>query len=177
MNNITDLGLVPVCKEAAIIPLVADVAGTWAFMTSFNGAYQYVQFQVEEGATIVVPVRLNEDYTYVFKLYKPDNSILNDGSYTIKTTPMLPDVSYSYTLPNDVGQTSTGRKQFIATNGQDMVSYIELVNAVQVVVFVEGAIVQSGTADEEYLFDSLTGIISWNQSLIEGQKVTILYFK
>ncbi len=177
MSNTINLGSVPVCKEAVVIPITADVTGIWAFMTTFNGAYQYVQFNVEVGKTIVVPVRLNEDYTYTFKLYKPDNSILNDTSYSIKTTPLLPDVSYSYAYSGDTGQIVTGQKQFEATDGQDMVSFIELVNAVQVVVFVEGAVVQSGNAHEEYLFDNITGVVSWNQPLIEGQKVTILYFK
>ncbi|MEZ5016979.1 MAG: hypothetical protein R2800_07990 [Flavipsychrobacter sp.] len=177
MNNIIDLGLVPVCKEAVVIPITADETGTWAFMTAFNGAYQYVQFQVEAGNTIVVPVRLNEDYTYVFKLYKPDNSVFNDNKYSIKTTPLLPDVNYSYFVPEGTGQIVTGRKQFVATDGQDMVSHLDLVNAIQIVVFVEGAIIQTGNGDEEYLFDNVTGIVSWNQPLIEGQKITILYFK
>lgn len=175
MSNIISLGSAPVCKEAVVIPITAEETGTWAFMTTFNGAYQYVQFTAEVGKTIVVPVRLNEDYTYVFKLYKPDNSILNDTNYSIKTTPILPDVMYSYVMPE--GPLNTGSKQFIAIDGQDMVSYVDLVGAKQVVVFVEGAIVQTGTQDEEYLFDNITGIVSWNQPLIEGQKVTILYFK
>lgn len=177
MNNIIDIGLVPVCKEAVVLPIVADQSGTWAFMTTFNGSYQYLQFTLEEGNAIVVPTNLNEDYSYVFRLYKPDNSVLNEVSYKMVTTPLLSGTSYSYSMPNGTGQVVTGRKQFVATNGQDMVSYIELVNAVQVVVFVEGAILQLGNEDEDYLFDNITGIVSWNQPLIEGQKITILYFK
>ena len=51
-NHYTGLGEVPLCAEAVILPLIADTTGTWAFMSSFNGAYQYKQFQCTEGEPI-----------------------------------------------------------------------------------------------------------------------------
>lgn len=174
-TNYTGLGIVPVCNEAMSLPLIADATGTWAFMTTFNGAYHYTQFHLTSGQTIVIPARLNEDYTYVFKLYKPDNSIFNDTCYAVKTMPML-DGELTLT-PADNTPITTGKLQFTALPGQDSVSYLELINAKQVAVFIEGAIRQEGTAPEEYIFDKIPGIISFNSELQDGQKITILYFK
>ena len=177
-NHYTGLGEVPVCDEALILPLIADVSGTWAFLTTFNGAYQYIQFEATSGQSIVVPATMNENYTYVFRLYRPDGSILGDTYYCMKTVPLLPGM----TLPGagDPGGTSvisTGRKQFVATDGQLTAFYNELVGAVQVVVFIEGAIRQDGTEADEYTFDAISGTITFNTALIEGQKITLLYFK
>jgi hypothetical protein len=157
------------------LPLVADATGTWAFMTTFNGAYHYTQFHQTSGQTIVIPAKLNEDYTYVFKLYKPDNSIFNDTCYAAKTIPML-DGEVPL-MPDDSEPITTGKLQFTALPGQDSVSYLELINAKQVAVFIEGAIRQEGTEPEDYLFDKIPGIISFNSELQPGQKITILYFK
>lgn len=174
-TNYTGLGIAPVCNEAVTLPLVADATGTWAFMTTFNGAYYYTQFHQANGQTIVVPAKLNEDYTYVFKLYKPDNSIFNDTCYAVKTMPMINgEVGL---VPEGAEPVTAGKLQFTALPGQDSVSYLELVNAKQVVVFIEGAIRQEGSEPEEYLFDNVPGIISFNSELQEGQKITILYFK
>ena len=174
-TNYTGLGIAPVCNEAMALPLIADVTGTWAFMTTFNGAYHYTQFFATVGQAIVVPARLNEDYTYVFKLYKPDNSIFNDTCYAVKTMPLLDgEVTLA---PVDNTAITTGKLQFTALPGQDSVSYLELINAKQVAVFIEGAIRQEGTAPEEYIFDKIPGILSFNSELIDGQKITILYFK
>lgn len=175
-TNYTGLGLAPVCGEAMTLPLVADATGTWAFMTTFNGAYQYTQFHQTSGQTIVVPTKLNEDYTYVFKLYKPDNSIFNDTCYAVKTMPMI-DGEVALVPQGDTGSITTGKLQFTALPGQDSVSYLELINAKQIAVFIEGAIKQEGTEPEEYLFDRVPGIISFNSELQSGQKITILYFK
>jgi hypothetical protein len=174
-TNYTGLGIAPVCNEAVALPLIADATGTWAFMTTFNGAYHYSQFHATSGQTIVVPARLNEDYTYVFKLYKPDNSIFNETCYSIKTIPIA-DGELGLTV-NDSVVVTTGKLQFTALPGQDSVSYLELVNAKQIAVFIEGAIRQEGTGEEEYMFDKIVGIISFNTELQSGQKITILYFK
>lgn len=174
-TNYTGLGIVPVCSEAMTLPIIADATGTWAFMTTFNGAYHYTQFHADSGQTIVVPAKLSEDYTYVFKLYKPDNSVFNETCYAVKTMPMIDgEVGLS---PEGSEPITTGKLQFTALSGQDSVSYLELINAKQIALFIEGAIRQEGTEREEYLFDKVPGIISFNSELIAGQKITILYFK
>lgn len=175
--NIISLGEVPVCSEAVALPLVATATGTWAFMTTFNGAYQYIQFQAVSGDKLVVPAKLNEDYTYTFKLYMPDNSVFNGISYSAKTIPLLPEVDY--VCPSVAGQSSftTGKIQFVATEGQTESAHLLLADVTQTTVFVEGAIRQEGTGYDEYQFDKLNAKIAFNTALNEGQKITIIYFK
>lgn len=175
-NHYTGLGEVPLCAEAVILPLIADTTGTWAFMSSFNGAYQYKQFQCTEGEPIIVPVSLNENYNYTFRLYKPNNSILNNTYYAMHTIPFLPDIDNPVTYENSIIQ-HTGKRQITATNEQASIMEASLINAKQIAVFVEGALRQAGTDTDEYSFTSITGTVTFNTPLIEGQKITILYFK
>lgn len=177
-TNLINLGEIPVCSEAVVLPLEATDTGTWAFMTTFNGAYQYIQFCATAGQKIVVPARLNEDYTYTFKLYKPDNGILNDASYSAKTIPLLPDVDYVCPSASSDGLPfTTGKIQFIATEEQTETSHVELTNAKQVVVFVEGGLRHEGSEDDEYIFSQQNATIMFNTPLIQEQKITIIYFK
>lgn len=176
-TNIINLGEIPVCREAVVLPVIATESGTWAFMTSFNGAYQYVQFTATSGQNIVVPAKLNEDYAYTFKLYKPDSSLLNDDGYYAKTIPLLVEVQY--TCPDVEGGSaafSTGKLQFIATEGQAAFDHFELATSKQVAVFVEGAMWQEGNGADEYSFSQSESAITFNSPLIEGQKITIIYF-
>jgi hypothetical protein len=177
-NHYTGLGEVPVCDEALILPLQADTSGTWAFLTTFNGAYQYIQFEGTLNQNLVVPARLNENYTYVFRMYKPNGQILNDTYYCLKTIPMLPDVMYP--AAGDPGGTnviSAGRKQFVATGGETTASYPDIMNAVQLVLFIEGSMRQEGSDTDDYSYNPTTGTVTFNSPLIEGQKITILFFK
>ncbi|MCB9047167.1 MAG: hypothetical protein H6550_13625 [Chitinophagales bacterium] len=177
-TNLVNLGEIPVCSIAVILPVTATDTGTWAFMTTFNGAYQYIQFTATQGENIVVPAVLNEDYNYTFKLYKPDNTILNDTNYCAKTIPILPGTDY--VCPAVVGDGvpfTTGKIEFVATEGQAEASYVQLTNAKQVVVFIEGAIRQEGAGDEAYIFSQPDTTITFNTPLMEGQKITIIYFK
>lgn len=176
--NIIQLGEIPVCSEAVVLPLTATSTGTWAFMTTFNGTYQYVQFQATSGEKFVVPAKLNEDYTYTFKLYQPDNAVFNNTSYSAKTILLLPDIDYVCPSVNN-GEVpfATGKIQFLAIEGQIESVHIELNNAVQVAVFVEGAMRQEGSGEDEYDFDKPAAKIIFNTPLIAGQKITILYFK
>lgn len=176
MNTIF-LGEIPVCSEAVILPLVASATGTWAFMTTFNGAYQYIQFQAVSGENIVVPAKLNEDYTYMFKLFQPDNSVFNSTVYTAKTIPLLPDIDYVCPSINDSPAFAMGKLQVIAIEGQVESAHIELNNAKQVTVFVEGAMWQEGAGADEYEFNKTAAKIVFHTPLSAGQKITILYFK
>lgn len=175
MNHYTGLGEVPVTEEAVILPITADTTGTWAFMSSFNGAYQYVQFTCTAGQSIVVPAKLNENYTYTFRLYKPDATILNDTYYSMLTIPLLGVCSDEDVSGGIIPK--VGRKQLVATEGQTIAAYLDLVNATQVVVFIEGAILQEGAGDYEYTFNASAGTITFNTPLQEGQNITLLYFK
>lgn len=177
MNTI-NLGELPVCSEAIVLPLIATESGTWAFMTTFNGAYQYVQFSAVENEPFVVPVKLNEHYTYTFKLYQPDTSVFNDSSYSVTTMPMLPEVDYvcPTTSENDLSLT-TGKLQFVANEGQTEIIHLELLNVKDVAVFVEGAMMAEGQGLDEYILSSIQSKVTLNTPLIEGQKITILYFK
>lgn len=178
MNNVINLGELPVCSEAVVLPVDATETGTWAFMTTFNGAYQYVQFTATAGQKIVVPAKLNEDYTYSFKLYQPDSSLFNDATYWMKTIPMLPDVEYVCPSVNSAGTTfTTGKIQLIASDDQVEVTMLELLNADNVVVFVEGLMRYEGSEADEYVFSAIDGKVVFNTALTEGQKITILYFK
>lgn len=173
-----NLGDLLVCTEAVILPLMATETGTWAFMTTFNGAYQYVQFQAVENEPLVVPVKLNEHYTYTFKLYRPDTSVFNDSSYIISTIPMLPEVDYvcPATSENDIS-IITGKLQFTASENQAEIVHLELQNVKDVAVFVEGAMLSEGQEVDEYILSSIQSKVIFNTPLIEGQKITILYFK
>lgn len=177
MNPI-NLGEVAVCNEAVVLPLAADVTGLWAFVSNFNSAYQYKQFQAVSGQPFAVPVCLNENYTYTIKLYKPDNSLFNETSYLVKTIPMLPDVVYDCS-PADGSdlQIKTGRKQFVAGDGQTVFIDNAFKNARQVMVFVEGALRQEGAGEDEYVFSAADGTVTFNDPMIEEQKITILYIK
>lgn len=177
MNTI-NLGEIAVCSEAVILPLTADVTGLWAFVSHFNGAYQYRQFQATGGQPLTVPAHLNENYQYNIKLYKPDSSLFNDAVYQVKTIPMLPEVIYDCTPTGETDlQITTGRKQFVAGEEQAIFADGSFVNARQVMVFVEGALRQQGTGEDEYAFDSSTGTITFNTATIAEQKITILYIK
>lgn len=173
-NHYTGLGEVPVCAEAAVLPLIADTTGTWAFMSSFNGAYQYAQFQCSAGQSIVVPVGLNEHFTYTFRLYKPDNTIFNDTYYAMLTVPFLNSTEHVLV---DTEPLAAGKLQHIATDNQYSISYTSLINARQIAIFVEGALWQEGNSSDEYIFNPTSGTITFNTALAEGQKITILYFK
>jgi hypothetical protein len=174
-NHYIGLGEVPVCSDAAVLPLTADTTGTWAFMSSFNGAYQYTQFQCTAGQPIVVHIGLNEHYSYTFRLYKPNNTIFNDSYYAMLTIPFLNGVEHN--LSDSDTDITTGKLQHLATEGQTTLTYTALINAKQVVVFVEGALWQEGAGLDEYNFTSINGTISFSTPLIAEQKITILYFK
>lgn len=176
-NNIINLGTIAVCSEATVLPIIAPHTGTWAFMTSFNGAYQYIQFTATEGEKLVVPAKLNEDYTYTFKLYKPDASLLNDDGYYAKTIPLLPDVDYVCPASENSASFTAGKIQLVATEGQLEATFIELAGVEQLAIFVEGAMRHEGLGSDEYQFDASANHIVFNSPLIEGQKITILYFK
>lgn len=179
MNNCINLGELPVSEEALVLPFTATVTGTWAFVSSFNGAYQYVQFQATAGQALTVPVHLNESYTYSIKLFKPDNTLFNDTAYCISTMPMLQDIEY--TCNHEPGvyirETRAGKKQFTATEGQASITDEVFKNAMQVVVFVEGTMLQEGTGPDNYSFSTITGTVYFNTPLNYGQRITILYFK
>lgn len=173
-----NLGEVPVCSEATLLPVVATVSGTWAFMTTFNGAYQYVQFSAGAGEKIVVPASLNENYTYTFKLYQPDNAVFNNTEYTAKTIPLLPGIDYVCPAVNDDGSGfAAGKLQFIATEGQVNTTHIELADAKQIALFVEGVMWMEGPDEDNYTFDKLNASVAFGAPLTEGQKITIIYFK
>lgn len=172
--DVISLCNVPVCGEAVVLPLLADVTGTWAFMTAFNGAYVYKQFTATANQNIVVPVALNENYTYQFRLYKPDTSVFNNTAYSITTMPFALEtqsIEYNDTL------SVVGRKQYTASGGETFYTHLELVNAVSVEVFIEGVIRQEGDEIEDYHFNRATGTITYNTPLSEYQRITILYFK
>ncbi len=175
-NNCINLGVVPATENAVILPLNATATGTWAWMSTFNGAYQYVQFLASAGLPIVVPVHLNEAYNYSFKLYKPDTTVLNDTAYCIETMPMLPDVLYEVPSASG-GSLLSGKLQLIASSGQTSFTNAALLNAKQVVLFIEGMIVQEGADADEYALNINTGTLLFNTPLTEGQRITILYFK
>jgi hypothetical protein len=179
MNNCINLGELPVSEEALVLPFTASATGTWAFMAGFNGAYQYVQFQATAGQALTIPVHLNESYTYSIKLFKPDNSLFNDTAYCISTISMLADIEYACNHEPGVyiRETRAGKKQFTATEGQADITNDVLKNALQVVVFVEGTILQEGTDPDNYSFDTLHGTVHFNTPLSNGQRITILYFK
>ncbi|OSZ79105.1 hypothetical protein CAP35_12890 [Chitinophagaceae bacterium IBVUCB1] len=175
MNNTINLGEIPMAEEGIALPLTADSTGAWEFITNFNGAYQYVQFNATAGDKLVVPAKLNEYYTYRFKLYKPDASLLNDTAYQVHTIPILPGVEYT----GGIGEATikAGKLQFYALAGQQTYVHDALIYAKQIAVFVEGIILQEGIAPDEYQVDLVTGTITFNTQLIATQKISILYIK
>lgn len=176
-TTVTHLGDVPVCSVGFVLPLVASETGTWAFMTTFNRVYQYIQFQATEGQNIVVPAKLNENYTYTFKLFQPDNSLFSDNSYCMTTMPMLDGIDYLCPLFDGAIDTTVGKLQLEAAYEQTVISSTELVGVKQVAVFVEGAMRQEGDGADEFTSNKVAGTITFNTPLIESQKITILYFK
>lgn len=165
----------PMAEEGIALPLVADTTGAWEFIANFNGAYQYVQFNANAGNKLIVPAKLNEYYTYSFKLYKPDASLFNDATYQVHTIPILPGVEYT----GGAGSTTVkaGKIQFYATESQQLYSNDALIYAKQVAVFVEGIILQEGMEGDEYSIDLPQGTISFHTPLSQTQKITILYIK
>lgn len=175
MTNTISLGELPMAEEGIVLPLVADTTGAWEFITNFNGAYQYVQFNATAGNKIVVPARLNEYYTYSFKLFKPDTSLLNNVNYSMHTIPILPGVEYTGGFGS--ATIKAGKLQFYATEGQLVYSNDALIYAKQIAVFLEGAILQEGEAIDEYIIDLPSGTLTFNSPLLQTQKITILYIK
>ncbi len=175
MTNTINLGEVPMAEEGIALPLTADSTGAWEFITNFNGAYQYVQFNATAGDKIVVPAKLNEYYTYSFKLYKPDTSLYNNAVYQVHTIPILPGVVYT----GGIGEATinAGKLQFYALPNQQTYNHDSLIYAKQIAVFVEGVILQEGTAIDEYQVDLVSGTITFNTTLTASQKISILYIK
>ncbi len=175
MSNTINLGDIPMAEEGIALPVVADTTGAWEFITNFNGAYQYVQFNAVSGQKLVIPAKLNEYYTYSFKLYKPDTSLLNNAEYKVHTIPILPGVEYT----GGVGEATirAGKLQFIATDGQILYSNPLLIYARQIAVFIEGVIMQEGGEADEYIVDLPAGELTFNTPLTQSQKITILYIK
>lgn len=175
MNTTINLGELPMAEEGIALPLTADSTGAWEFITNFNGAYQYVQFNAIAGDNLIVPVKLNEYYTYSFKLYKPNASLLNNAAYQVHTIPILPGVEYT----GGVGEVTikAGKLQFYAIDNQQTYNHESLIYAKQIAVFVEGIIKQEGLAEDEYQVDLSNGTILFNTPLIASQKITILYIK
>lgn len=175
MSTTINLGEIPMAEEGVALPLTADSAGAWEFITNFNGAYQYVQFNASAGDKLVVPVKLNEYYTYSFKLYKPDTSLFHDAAYQMQTIPILPGVEYT----GGAGETTikAGKLQFYAIDGQLIYSHTALIYAKQIAVFVEGMMLQEGSGHDEYQIDPEAGQITFNTQLIAAQKISILYIK
>lgn len=175
MSNTINLGEIPMAEEGIALPLIADSTGAWEFITNFNGAYQYVQFNATAGDKIVVPVKLNEYYTYSFKLYKPDTSLYNNAAYQVRTIPILPGVEYT----GGIGEATikAGKLQFYALANQQTYNHDSLIYAKQIAVFVEGVILQEGTAIDEYQVDLVSGTITFNTTLTASQKISILYIK
>lgn len=175
MINTINLGEIPMADEGIALPLVADTTGAWEFITNFNGAYQYVQFNANAGNKLIVPAKLNEYYTYSFKLYKPDTSLFNDTTYHLHTIPILPGVEYTGGIGS--ATVKAGKIQFYATANQHQYSNDALIYAKQVAVFLEGIILQEGPENDEYTIDLSLGTISFNTPLSQTQKITILYIK
>lgn len=176
-DNYTGIGEIPVCGDAVALPLLADATGTWSFISGFNSSYRHVLFAATAGLSIVVPIKLNEHYTYVFRLIRPDGTTLGDTAYTMRTLPMLPGNTYTLPVPGTLEAVRTGRLQSTATAEQTELYDLALKGAEQLTLFVEGAMQQEGPGVEQYLFDAVTGIITFNQPLVAGQRITIIYYK
>lgn len=86
-NRYTGLGEVVAYKDYIILPIKATHTGTWAFMSSFNGAYQYCQYEAKEGELMRIQVALQHNYAYTFRLYKPDAQIFEDKYFSMITVP------------------------------------------------------------------------------------------
>ncbi len=174
INECEYLGVVPIAETAVVLPLTADVTGTWAFMTTFNGAYKYVQFNAVLGQKFVVPALLNEDYLYNFKLYKPDTTLFNNTAYCINTIPLVSGIEY---VGGELEKVAVGKLQYVATEGQTQITDEILQDARQVALFVEGAILQEGSEPDGYAFNAATGTVTFHTPLIAAQRITILYIK
>lgn len=175
MNTTINLGEVPMAEDGIALPLTADSTGAWEFITNFNGAYQYVQFNATAGDNLIVPAKLNEYYTYSFKLYKPDTSLFNSACYQVQTVPILPGIEYT----GGTGESTikAGKLQFYALDGQQTYTHNALIYAKQIAVFVEGLMLQEGNATDEYQVDLVTGQLNFNAPLLVSQKISILYIK
>lgn len=178
-SNCISLGEVPASGEALVLPLTADATGTWSFMASFNGAYQYVQFPFTSGQVFTIPVRLNESYAYSIKLFRPDNSLFNDTAYCLTTYPLTVDTNWIYLTPTGTfsNPLQIGRKQYTATEGQTVITDNILKTARQVTVFAEGTILTEGNEADGYTFSSTAGTVTFHTPLINEQRITIIWFK
>lgn len=86
-NHYTGLCEVVAHKDYIILPVKSTHTGTWAFMSSFNGAYKYCKYEAKEGELMRIPVALQHNYVYSFRLYKPDAQIFEDTYFSMRTVP------------------------------------------------------------------------------------------
>ena len=97
-TNIENLGCFDSCNGIVTTDLIADVAGVWSMEIDYMGITKKVNFEVFASGPLVMPLggvlldsgiviltdKLNEDYEYIVRFYRPDGTLLNDTCYSFK---------------------------------------------------------------------------------------------
>jgi len=89
-EEITDLGCFTSCDETLEFPsLIADVSGAWKMEAEFAGSVLTVPITAVATEAIEVENVFNEDYTVIFKLFKPDGSQFGGVCYSFTVRPNI----------------------------------------------------------------------------------------
>ena len=84
-NVVTSLGCFDSCAEAFDTGLLADASGEWNIYAEFAGSAVKMTVALEEGDAIIFPNKLNEDYTHVLKIIRPNGTLYQGKCYSITT--------------------------------------------------------------------------------------------
>jgi len=158
------------CAETIELPIVSDVDETLHMVYEFNGTAVRTDIEAEAGQFLVVPNTFNENYSYKIAFYKSDGSLLNDTCYILKTMNTI------FTNPPQPITTTSGKFQFIGAIGQTTFQHSDLEGVDTLIVTTEKGTMYEGLDYDQYRFDPVGGIITFNQS-VEGQEVTIVWLK
>lgn len=88
-NEITDLGCFTHCGDEYLLPINSDEPGVWRFELNFSGSVKRITAEFDATEKLAIPGPLNENYTYTFKVFRPDGSQFGTGCYAITIKPLV----------------------------------------------------------------------------------------
>lgn len=150
-------------NDVVVLPIKADVTGTWTILFDDDSTDTVVIAAVGEYLSFDI-ANFTNDTEHLFKLIKPNNATYGNTCY---------NMYLSYEDFEPVAFVGLGvNKIDITLDSETASEYVngDLANLGLYAIFREGSLVTSGvTYDEE------TGTFTW--SFTDGDDVSILYFK
>lgn len=84
-TNIVNIGCFDSCTPNITTGLTSDAIGIWKIEIDYMGITKKIEIDITAPATITIPNNFNEDYEYIFRVYRPDGTLFNNTCYSFKT--------------------------------------------------------------------------------------------